>query len=147
MPTTRKPKASAIIYEKRIQMVQSWIIQDIPTDFMIRQMLQQDWCKERQARMYIKDAKDRWAKGVSTDIDRERKIKIVELQERKRSLKEEFKGTPRGIRVLNDIDKMIIELQGMNKPIQHEVNVHNYTQEELNEFTTEQIIAMLEEIK
>jgi len=43
MPEKRKPKASAIIYEKRIQMVQSWIIQDIPTEFMIRQMLQQDW--------------------------------------------------------------------------------------------------------
>ena len=121
-------KTSLIIYEKRLQQVQSWILQDIPYDMMLRQILQMDWCKERQARQYITDASQRWARRTDSDLETKRRIKIAELQERKRSLKEEFKGTPAGMKVLNDIDKMIIQLEGLNAPV--EVN-HNLNPQEL----------------
>ena len=118
---------SALVHEKRIHQVQSWILQDIPSDMIVRQIIQLDWCKERQARVYLKDASERWAKAASNDIETKKRIKIAELQERKRSLKEEFRGTPGGMKILNDIDKMIIALDGLNTPV--EVNLNYRTQE------------------
>lgn len=137
-------KADGILFAKRVNQVQAWILQDIPVDMMIRQIIQLDWCTtDRAAYNYISAAKERWIRNLDQDVNEMVKLKVIELQERKRTLKEEFKGTPAGIKALNEIDKLIIDLLGLNKPIQVHVRT-KITRETIKEYTTDQLISMME---
>jgi hypothetical protein len=103
-------------YERRIFTVQGWIIDGI-SEFLIKKQAVNQWgvCF-KTAKRYMKLAFD----GIKPDLERtiEEKCagKIAELEQRKRTMAPAFKNTPIGIRALNDIDKMIIKLQGIEPP-------------------------------
>lgn len=142
-PSTRHNSSSTIEYLTRVNKVQGWILQDIPVDLMLRQMDQLGWGSLTTRYKILGEARDRWIRNLDQDTDTLVKLKLVELQERKRTLKEEYRGTPAGIKALNEIDKMIIDLLGLNKPIQVRVK-NEITRESVKDYSTDQLLALME---
>lgn len=110
------PKIEKLEYEKRIRIVQEWILEDWPSCDIIVQ-INQAWKLEcRQAKRYISEARKRWNNDEEDVIDQKRKLKVASLKKLKRSLKAIFTGTPAGIRAIVAIEKEIIQLEGLRKP-------------------------------
>lgn len=109
--------------ERRILAIQGWII-DGAQDSLILRQIQNEWgVGLRMARKYVKKAYENWKQDATIDIESRRSAKVAELQQLKRSLKEEFKGTPSGINAVGRIDKMIIRLQSLEPPRTLKLNV------------------------
>lgn len=106
-------KFDKIEYEKRIRLVQEWLIQDWPTCDIITQINAKWNIAERQAKRYIADARGRWQKEEQEVLDQKRQRKIKKLQVLARSLKDEYKGTPGGIRAVMVVEKEIISLEAI----------------------------------
>lgn len=104
-------RISKLEKEKRILTVQGWIIDGVQEDFMRKQMRTQWGISTRQAKRYIKDAYEAWKSDSDIDMETKREAKIAELQQLKRSLKQDFKGTPAGIRAIMMVEKQIIRLE------------------------------------
>ena len=104
-------RVSKLEKEKRILTVQGWIIDGAQEDFMRKQMHTQWGISTRQAKRYIKDAYEAWKRDSDIDMETRRQAKIAELQQLKRTLKEEHKGTPSGIRAIMMVEKQIIRLE------------------------------------
>lgn len=113
-----KKKTDAVEYEKRIRLVQEWIIDDWPTVDILTQIFTKWGVQERQAKRYISEARLRWSEDNQELVDRKRSMKIVSLKKLKRSLQERFKGTPEGIRAIVAVEKEIIKLDGLTLPKQ-----------------------------
>jgi hypothetical protein len=54
-------------------------------------------------------------------IDQKRKLKIQTLKKLKRSLKDNFKGTPGGIMAIIAVEKQLIKLEGLEAPTKVEI--------------------------
>lgn len=104
-------RANKVEKEKRILTVQGWIIEGVQEDFMRKQMHQEWGISTRQAKRYIADAYKSWKTDSEIDMETRRQAKIAELQQLKRSLKAEYKGTPAGIRAIMAVEKQIIRLE------------------------------------
>jgi hypothetical protein len=110
-------------YLKRIYTIQGWIVEGIQSALIVRQILNNNWCSsQRHAERMMKAARDLWTEIPEAELEQKRKIKIAELQQYKRSLKDQYKGTPAGIRALVAIDKEIILLEGMRKAVKMELS-------------------------
>lgn len=113
-------------YMRRIFIVQGWIIEGVQSSLICRQILNSKWCEsQRQAERYLKSARDLWTDVPEAEIEQKRKLKVAQLEQLKRTLKDEYKGTPSGIRALAYIDKEIISLEGLRKPTKVEVTGKN----------------------
>lgn len=110
------PKIEKIEYEKRVRIVQEWILEDWPSCDIITQITQAWKLEERQAKRYIQEARKRWNGDEQDLIDQKRKLKVASLKKLKRSLKATFTGTPAGIRAIMSVEKEIIALEGLRKP-------------------------------
>lgn len=130
-----KKQATKLEMEKRIMTVMGWIIEDVSYPLMVSQIVNNGWCGDRQARNIIKTARERWLEEPVKDLHNKRALKIKELQARKRTLLEKYKGSPSGIFALNQIDKMIIDLEGLDSPKVVEVAPRGVTPEELRTLT------------
>jgi hypothetical protein len=109
-----------IEYEKRIRMVQEWIIEDWP-EADIRSNIMRSWkVGDRMARNYVSEARKRWASESQSEVDEKRKLRIQSLKKLKRSLKEQYKGSPAGIFAILAVDKEIIKLEGIDPAIKIE---------------------------
>ncbi len=115
-------KISKIEYDKRIFAVQGWIIEGIQPALIIKQIIDNGWCQKRQAERYLREARKRWLDVPEADLEDKRKLKVNELQQLKRTLKERFKGTPSGIRAVLEIEKQIIILEKLKPAKQVEVS-------------------------
>ena len=115
-------RAKKVEYMKRVFMVQGWIIEGVPSSLICRQILNDGGCKsQRHAERILKAARDLWTDIPEAALEQKRKLKIVELQQLQRNLKEQYKGTPAGIRALMSIQKEIIMLEGLRKPTKVEL--------------------------
>jgi len=112
----RAPRVDAVEMEKRIRIVQEWIIDDWPYTDIVQQIMTKWDMSERQAKRYISDAKSRWVADESEKTERARAMKIHSLKKLKRSLQEKYKGTPQGITAVLNVEKEIIKLQGLEPP-------------------------------
>jgi len=115
------PKIEKIEYEKRVRIVQEWILEDWPSCDIITQIIGQWHLEERQAKRYISEARKRWLVDESMLIEQKRKLKVESLKKIKRSLNAKYKGTPAGIRALVSVEKEIISLEGLRKPVKVEL--------------------------
>ncbi len=107
------PAIDKIEYEKRIRIVQEWLIDDwSPTD-IIAQVNQKWGIEERQAKRYIADARERWHQEEQELLDKKRQRKVKKLQKLARTLKDEYKGTPSGIRAQLQVEREIITLESL----------------------------------
>lgn len=114
-------QATKLEKEKRLLAVQSWIIDGAQDDFIRRQIKTQWGLSTRQTQRYIKQAYDQWKQDANIEMESKRAAKIAELKQLRRDLKEEYKGTPAGINAIIRIEKLIIRLEGMEPPRQHEI--------------------------
>lgn len=105
--------SSKIEVERRVFTVQAWIIDGVQDYLILKQATTQWGVTLRQAKRYLKSARERWQSDESTTIDQERDDKIARLQQIARSLKDEYKGTPSGIRAIMSVEKEIIKLKGL----------------------------------
>lgn len=115
------PKLDKIEYEKRIRIVQEWIIEEWQSVDIIAQIVTKWELEERQAKRYIAAARLRWQEEEKEHIDALRNQKILKLKKLIRSLKETYKGTPSGIGAILRVEKEIIKLEGMDRPKKVEV--------------------------
>lgn len=121
-PKKKKNRADKTEFLKRIFAVQGWIVEGIQPALIIRSIITSNWCEsERQAYRMLKKARDLWTEVPEAELAQKRQLKVSELQQLKRSLKEGFKGTPAGIRAMVAIDKEIIMLEGLRKPTKVEL--------------------------
>jgi hypothetical protein len=111
-----KQRATAIEKNNRLFTIQGWILEGVPDRLIVKQIIQVWPIDLRQAERYIKEAYSNWSKIEGVDIDMKRELKIAELKQLKRSLSQEYKGTPAGIRAIMMIEKEIIKLEGIQLP-------------------------------
>lgn len=105
-------KCTKLEKEKRIFIIQGWIIDGVQ-DYLILKQAKAQWSIEiRQAREYLKQGYENWKQDKDIDFELKKDAMIAELKQTKRSLKEEHKGTPAGIRAIMAVNKEIIRLEG-----------------------------------
>lgn len=110
------PKHDKIETDKRIRIVKEWLIDDWSYGDIIAQIKIKWDIDDRQAKRYIAKAREEWNEDEDEKMEQKRRRKINKLQKLVRSLKEEHKGTPAGIRAVMSVEKEIILLEGMRKP-------------------------------
>ena len=107
------PKIDKVELEKRIRIVQEWLIDDwAPIDIRAQILLKWD-VEERQAKRYVALARSRWNGDEDEKVDMLRRRKIQKLQKLARTLKDAHKGTPSGMMALLKIEREIITLEGI----------------------------------
>jgi hypothetical protein len=104
------PKIDKIEKEKRIRTVMEWILDDHATHVILRQISKTYGVSDRQAKRYLRIARERWTEEEQLKIDKKKRIKIQQLIKLKRSLKTDYLGTPMGMRAVLAIEKQIIQL-------------------------------------
>lgn len=104
-------RVSKLEKEKRILTVQSWILDGVQEDFMRKQMKNEWGISTRQSKRYIAAAYQAWKQDSEIDMETRRQAKIADLQQVRRSLKADYKGTPAGIRAIMSVEKQIIRLE------------------------------------
>lgn len=109
------PKTDKIEYEKRIRVVQEWIIEDWPSVDIIANIGDKWGLESRQAKRYISEARKRWVEDEQTSINNKRRLKIESLKKLKRSLRDHHKGTPGGINAILRVEREIIKLDGIER--------------------------------
>lgn len=114
-------KADKIEWEKRIRVVMEWIIEDWPYADIVTNIIAKWNLEERQAKRYVKAARDKWNEQENELVERKRRLKIESLKKLKRSLQEKYKGTPHGIRAVLHVEKELIKLEGLNPAMKLEV--------------------------
>lgn len=117
MPNSRSTNAEK---EKRLIVIQGWIIDDVPTDMIVKQIVARGWVGERQAKRLVASALSKWVEQEDGDITKKRKMKVLQLQQLKRSLQDKYKGTPEGIRAVIAVEKEIIRVSGLAAPVKLE---------------------------
>ena len=131
----KEAKATNIETANRIFTIQGWIIQSVP-DYLILQNCKSQWnLGLRQSKRLLAKAYKIWYEEETKDKEQKRVMKIAELKQLIRSLKENYKGTPQGIMAVNSVQKEINKLEdiypakthihkGDNEaPINHKVEI------------------------
>lgn len=108
-----KDRATKIEKEKRLFIVQGWIIEGIQDRLIVKNIVEKWGLDVRQAQRYVKDAYESWKKIEGVNLDMKREMKIAKLQQMIRTLKDEYKGTPAGIQAIMSVEKEIIKLEGL----------------------------------
>lgn len=111
-----KPKATNIEKSNRLFTVQGWILDGVADRLIVKQITQQWNIGIRQAERYVQNAYKDWSKIEGVSIDMKRELKIAELKQLKRSLLQQHKGSPTGIRAIMTVEKEIIKLEGIVLP-------------------------------
>lgn len=113
----KRNRVDKVELNRRLFTIQGWIVEGVQSALIIRQILENKWCEStRHAERLLSKARDLWIVEEGMDVDKKRKLKIIELQQVKRNLKDLYKGTPAGIRAIMAVEKEIIMLEGLRKP-------------------------------
>jgi hypothetical protein len=104
-------KSDKIEKEKRIRIVQEWILQDHLTSDIVNNCVAKWGVCERQAMRYIADANKAFAKITEKRLERRLNYHIQRRNKLLRDLEEKSKKTPAGIGVQLDILQDIAKLE------------------------------------
>lgn len=106
----KSDKSDNIEKEKRLRIVQEWILQDYLTSDIVNQCINKWGVTERQAYRYISNANDAFAKITEKKLERRLNYHIQRRNKLLRDLEEKQKKTPAGIgvqlNILQDIAKL-----------------------------------------
>lgn len=122
MPGIRSTKIET---ERRVFQIQGWIISGVPDYLIIKNIEQQfqnadgNYLSRRQAKVLLQKAYSVWHEDQEATIEQKRSLRIAELKQDIRNLKDEFKGTPRGMQVVNQIKKEITKLEDLYPAKKH----------------------------
>lgn len=104
-------KSDKIEKDKRIRIVQEWILQDHITTDIVNNCVSKWGVSERQAMRYLKDANDEFAKITEKKLEKRLNYHIQRRNKLLRDLEDKFKKTPAGIGVQLDILQDIAKLE------------------------------------
>lgn len=112
-------RASKLETEKRVFTIQGWIINGIQ-DYLILKNIEQEWgvCR-RQSKNLLQKAYKIWHEDQEASVEQKRALRIAELKQNIRSMKEHFRGTPQGMTAVNQIQKEINKLEGIYPAMRH----------------------------
>ena len=112
-------RSSELETEKRVFQIQGWIISGVP-DYLIIKNIEQQFINtngkglsRRQAKVLLQKAYKIWHEEEEATIEQKRALRIAELKQDVRNMKDSYKGTPQGMSVLNSIKKEISKLEGL----------------------------------
>jgi len=118
-------RSTKIETERRVFTIQGWIIAGVP-DYLILKNIEQQfqnadgkYLGRRQAKVLLQKAYKIWHEDQEATIEQKRSLRIAELKQDIRNLKDEFKGTPRGMTVVNQIKKEITKLEDLYPARKH----------------------------
>lgn len=111
--------------EKRIFTIQGWILDGIQNHLIIKQITTEWDLSDRQAERLIAKAFNTWNEVEGIEVEKKRRMKIAELKQKARSLKNEFKGTPSGLRAVLAYEKEIMKLEGLYLPKESKMTLSN----------------------
>lgn len=106
-------RVSKLETEKRVFAIQGWIINGVPDYLILKNIEQQFKVERRQSKNLLRKAYEAWHEEEEATVEQKRSLRIAELKQDIRSLKEEFKGTPKGMAVVNAIKKEITKLEAL----------------------------------
>jgi hypothetical protein len=110
MPGERSTKLET---EKRVFTIQGWIINGVQ-DYLILKNIEQEWgVGRRQSKNLLQKAYKIWHEDQEATIEQKRALRIAELKQNIRSMKDQYKGTPQGMTAVNQIQKEINKLEGI----------------------------------
>lgn len=112
-------RSSKLETEKRVFTIQGWIINGIQ-DYLILKNIEQEWgvCR-RQSKNLLQKAYKIWHEDQEASIEQKRALRIAELKQNIRSMKDQYKGTPQGMTAINQIQKEINKLEGIYPATRH----------------------------
>lgn len=113
---SKKDRCTKVEKENRLFIVQGWIIEGIQDRLIVKKIIEMWQLDVRQAQRYVRDAYESWKKIEGVNLDMKREMKIAELKQLRRSLKDNYKGTPSGIAAIMAVEKEIIKLEGIELP-------------------------------
>lgn len=106
-------KSTKIETEKRVFTIQGWIINGVQ-DYLILKNIEQEWgVGRRQSKNLLQKAYQIWHEDQEATIEQKRALRIAELKQNIRSMKEQYRGTPQGMNAVNQIQKEINKLEGI----------------------------------
>ena len=115
----RGARSTKLETDKRVFTIQGWIISGVP-DYLILKNIEQQFKDKtgipvgrRQAKNLLEKAYLTWHAEQVTEIEQKRSLRIAELKQDIRNMKDEYKGTPRGMAVVNNIKKEISKLEAL----------------------------------
>lgn len=106
-------KIDQVEKDKRIRIVQEWLLDEWPSQDIIAQVKAQWQVEDRQAKRYLADARAAWNEDEDEKVEQKRRRKIQKLQKLIRTMGRVWLGTPAGIRAIVQVEKLIIELEGL----------------------------------
>jgi len=111
--------------EKRVFTIQGWIINGVP-DYLILKNIQTqfkngagEFLGFRQAKNLLQKAYSVWQESEEATVEQKRALRIAELKQDIRSMKDSYKGTPQGMSVVNSIKKEISKLEALYPAKKH----------------------------
>lgn len=124
MAGTRSTKEET---ERRVFQIQGWIISGVP-DYLIIKNIEQQFINSdghaisrRQAKVLLQKAYAIWQESEEATIEQKRALRIAELKQDIRGMKDSYKGTPQGMSVINSIKKEISKLEALYPA---KINIH-----------------------
>lgn len=113
-----KQRATKIEKEKRLFIIQGWIIEGVQDRLIVKNVVDKYGLDIRQAQRYVREAYESWKKIEGVNLDMKREMKVAQLKQLVRTLKDEYKGTPQGIQAIMAVEDKIIKLEGLELPKQ-----------------------------
>lgn len=110
---SKQDRATKIEKEKRLFIVQGWIIEGVQDHLIVKNIVERWGLTVRQAQRYVKDAYENWKEIEGVKVSMKRTLKIARYKQLIKSLKDEYKGTPAGIRAIAEVEKRIDLLEGI----------------------------------
>lgn len=121
--TKTPPRVTKEEYERRVFIIQGWLVEGVQYGLILRNIMLQKWAQsERHAKRMVKKARENWTSDDENDLHQKRMLKVAELQQMIRNMDDRYKKTPSGIQAMAAIQKLIIQLEGLNPPKKVEVS-------------------------
>ncbi len=118
---SKSKRTTKVEKERRILAVQGWIIDGVHDNLIIRQIKEKWELSRRQAERYLKQAYGNWREDELIGIEDKRAATIARLKKKMRDLDPKYRITPKGLNSLGGIEKMIIRLEGTERPMRHHI--------------------------
>lgn len=104
-----------IEFERRLTTILGWVYDGAPSAVIIQNIEQKGWAKgDRNAYKLLRRAKEKIVSYEDDTLEQKRRQKVQELKMRIRTLKPEFAGTPAGLRIILQYEKLISDIEGTN---------------------------------
>jgi len=112
-------RSTKIETDKRVFTIQGWVINGIQ-DYLILKNIEQEWgVGRRQSKNLLQKAYKIWHEDQEATVEQKRALRIAELKQNIRSMKDQYKGTPQGMTAINQIQKEINKLEGIYPATRH----------------------------